>query len=152
TAALVILVGAGWLLLETGVMRRELAALRRESSIRQREIERQSVELRQLAGQQPSTQVLTFLLSPGLTRSSDEVKRLRIPSAAESAEFQLEVRRPMSNSPCRASIRTFEGVEIWSQSGVSQVLRLPTRVLVPADYELALQCRTPPGDFQDSGD
>jgi hypothetical protein len=93
---------------------------------------------------QPSGAVVSFMLSPGLTRDSGALKRITIPPGTAHLRLQLGLREPDDYSRYRAVLRTAEGKEVW-RSGNLRAIRssplpvtLPAAVLRPGDYEMEL--------------
>jgi hypothetical protein len=72
--------------------------------------------------------------------------------------LQLSLRRKSEHPSYRVVLRTLDGAEVWSRSGLSArrsgpgqavVVQLPTRLLAGGDYELVLAGATPNGDYED---
>jgi hypothetical protein len=138
-AALFLVAGGSYLVVETFRLRSQLVPIRRGLEESQaaanlaRELERQrqlsaqlgldlerdrrernqlSQELQRLR-QGPSL-VASFVLTPGLLRAEARSKRLVVPRGASSIRIQLVIGNAMDYSSFRAAITTVEGNEIWS--------------------------------------
>ena len=101
--------------------------------------------------------IATFLLTPGLTRDGGEMRELVIGKASQ-VHLTLGLRRNTEHPSYRAVLRTLEGAEVWSQSGLSArragarqavVVQLRSTLLAGGDYELILQGARPAGNYED---
>jgi hypothetical protein len=103
---------------------------------------------------------LSFLLTPGLARDVDGLKRLSIPPGAGWLRLQLDLKSRGEYQGYRAALRqeTPEGPELWSQdlprpksvaSGRAVLLSLPAKLLPPGDYVVILKGRTEGGEMEE---
>lgn len=143
-AALIILVGGAWLMVETMRLRTQLAqlqaerqawqqqreAMRREGAqararydelaeqLQRAQSERARLE-QELAARPPSRPAfLSFVLS-SLARDPGEAKKLVIPSGTPSVQLQIDLEAGDDYPSYRAVLQTAEGNEVWSQDGLS---------------------------------
>lgn len=98
--------------------------------------------------------MLAFALEPGLLRDAESQRRLVIPSNVQSVRFDLIVEAGNGFQNYLVSIKTVEGDEVYSQSGMiaqkaaggqSLNLNLPTIAFPTEDYILTLSGITPEG-------
>ena len=98
--------------------------------------------------QPAASQIATFILSPGLTRGTDEPEKLIISAAARSIQLQLDVEREEDYQSFVAEIRTARGNLAWSASGLAVkrtsygravFLTIPARLISNREYEVALK-------------
>ena len=137
-------------------LEREIADLRTQGGEtqarliqKQRELEALRKSLRQRAETAPST-LATFVLSPGLTRGTDEPERLIIHPTARLVQIHLALEKEENYQSYLAEIRTARGNLVWSQSnlptertdGLAVSLTIPARLLAQGEYELALKGAT----------
>ncbi len=141
---------------------REIARLRADLAAQRTEVARQAPEgwRTQLPAPMPPPLRVRFVLTPGLARG-EEARRLRVPSGPAEVELQLVLKRKQAAQTYRAALRTLEGVEVWSQTGLRPAPGdprpivnpvVPARAFTPGDYELILEASTPAGDLEDAGD
>jgi hypothetical protein len=143
-AALVIIAGGAWLIVESVRLRNQVEqiqaeraeALRREQELEQRlaeqgarndqladELQRERSQ-RELLEQERTTQqhstlsAITFMLTPDLVRGAGETKRLIIPQRADLVRLQI-VADQNDYKSYRAVLETVDGKRIWS-SGLLQ--------------------------------
>ncbi len=189
-AALALMVGAAWLLVENrrlsghvqqaqaekdsliqrsganeaeaelkrAELERDINALRAqggemEAKIQQKERELEALRLaaRSTKAQPAASQIATFILTPGLTRGTDEPEKLIISAAARSIQLQLDLEREEDYQSYVAEIRTARGNLVWSRSGLelkrtsygqSVFLTIPTRLISNGEYEVAVKGAT----------
>ena len=104
----------------------------------------------------PPIRVATFLLTPSLTRDSDETRTLII---EDHTELRLQLQfEPGDYKSYRAVLRTGDRVEIWRQdqltprrtpTGQAIVVSLPASRFSGQDYTITLSGVTPGGEFED---
>ncbi len=167
-AAALIALGA-WLAIHNARLGRRLDQLIAEQAIREKtELElQQQVTAERLRNEQllaelesernkredqssprPSAPVIvSFILSPGLSRDSGDARRLAIPPG--TTRVKLWAAFSVRNYPAyRAELQTIEGRVIWSQSGLIAspqpsgkmvVITIPARRLKNEDYILVLK-------------
>jgi len=103
------------------------------------------------------TQMPAFSLQPGLLRDTGEQKRLVVPQAAQSIQFELIIDPVSEYQDYAVTIKTVEGNEIWSQTGVQAqklawgqkvILNIHAIALPQNDYILTLEGIVPGDDFE----
>ena len=114
--------------------------------LQQERSRREQLEQQSGANKPPSTPlILAFALGPGLTRDTEGLKRLRIPTGADSVRLQLDLKPGDRPRELRAALSNLDGQELWSQdttpAGSAVVLTLPARILAPGDYVIDLKNR-----------
>jgi hypothetical protein len=133
----------------------EIGALRAQGDEMKGEIQRRERELNALkqAGSSNKVkalgaQIATFILSPGLTRGTDEPEKVMIPATSPLIELQLRLEKPEDYKGYVAEIRTARGNLIFSKSlpsarrassGQAVSLKLPTKLLPVGEYETTLK-------------
>lgn len=142
----------------------ELAS-EREQRIQQEEISGQNQggsgsTGEQLTGSRSASTIASFVLSPGLTRGSDEPERLALPRGAQVMRLQLDLEAGDDYKTLRAELRTTGGNVVWSEGALQVIqaaggrsvrLSLPTGLLQSGEYELTLRAATSPRTFEDIG-
>jgi hypothetical protein len=107
----------------------------------------------------PTPLTVSFLISPGLTRGSEQLQRLQIPADATAVRLQLPVNSSDQAKAYQAVLLTAAGRQIWGQTGLhgiasggSQVVELilPAWLLTNDEYDLTLQNRRPDGDVEET--
>ena len=104
----------------------------------------------------PAIRVATFVLTPSLTRDSDETRTLII---EDHTELRLQLQfEPGDYKSYRAVLRTGDRVEIWRQdqltprrtpAGQAIEVSLPASRFSGQDYTITLSGVTPGGEFED---
>ena len=151
SAAAVVAVAASLaMLVETRDLRSQLAALRSE-----RKAPAAAVVPEQARVEAPPA--ISFLLAPGTTRGSDELRRLRIPASGGLVRMELSLKKGIGFQRFRAALRTADGVEAMSQSGLtatgtSVVWSLPAGVFTNDEFVLVLQGLAADGSLEDAGE
>ena len=136
-------------------LERDITALRAqggemEARIQQKERELEALRLaaRSTKAQPAASQIATFILSPGLTRGTDQPEKLIISAAARSIQIQLDLEREEDYQSFVAEIRTARGNLAWSNSGLALkrtsygqavFLTIPARLISNGEYEVALK-------------
>jgi hypothetical protein len=136
-------------------LERDITALRAqggemEARIQQKEGELEALRLaeRSTKAQPAASQIATFILTPGLTRGTDEPEKLIISAAARSIQLQLDLEREEDYQSFVAEIRTARGNLAWSASdfalkrtsyGRAVFLTIPARLISNGEYEVALK-------------
>lgn len=136
-------------------LERDINALRAqggemEAKIQQKERELEALRLaaRSTKPQPVASQIATFILTPGLTRGTDEPEKLIISAAARTVQLQLDLEREEDYQSFVAEIRTARGNLAWSRSGLalkrtsygqSVFLTIPARLISNGEYEVALK-------------
>lgn len=139
-------------------LERDITALRAqggemEAKIQQKERELEALRLaaRSTDAQPAASQIATFILSPGLTRGTDEPEKLIISALARSIQLQLDLEREEDYQSFVAEIRTGRGNLVWSKSGLglkrtsygrAVFLTIPARLISNGEYEVALKGAT----------
>ncbi len=138
-------------------LQEELQSIRQERD----KLQKDSARLPQPEAAKPSARsnpILSFILSPGLIRGTDEPLRVVIPRHKRLAQLQLDLEGDGPYKGYRAELRTARGNLIWSQDvasarstslGKAVLLRLPADVLTTGEYELTLKGVTNQGKLQD---
>jgi hypothetical protein len=100
--------------------------------------------------------LVSFVLTAGLLRDEQGVKRLAIPQSAEQVRLQLTIRRAGEYTSYRAALQTIDGAPVWNQvarkanpSGKAVVVNLPGNLLKSGDYKLALTGLTAAGNVEE---
>lgn len=85
---------------------------------------------------------LAFLLTPGSTRGSEELRTLRIPPEIGAVRFELRMKDPVA-AHLRGFLRTAGGVEVWSQGGLpgraTVTITIPAAALSKDEYIMTLE-------------
>ena len=117
---------------------------------KQRELETLRKSLQQRAETAPSA-FATFVLSPGLTRGTDEPEKVIIHPSTRLVQIQLALEKEEDYQSYLAEIRTARGNLVWSKSGLTTErtgygfavsLTVPAELLSAGEYELALKGAT----------
>jgi hypothetical protein len=163
-AALALLVGATWLVVQNAAMRSQVTALeaqRRELETREQALRRQlseeqarAAELAAQSQQQPSggderpPLLASLVFLPGLSRAESRVQQLTLNSGAQLAQIEIQL-EPRDDYPrFRAELHTRDGEEILTRAslskrrtnaGYSVSFDVPASALAPGEYELALK-------------
>ncbi len=90
----------------------------------------------------PAT-LLSFLLTPGLSRDIDSTKQLTIPANTTQVRLQLKLKRPGAYSSYQAVLQNLDGAELWQRTlprpGQTATVTLPAKLVPPGDYVLVLK-------------
>ena len=94
----------------------------------------------------PAT-LLSFLLTPGLSRDIDSTKQLTIPSNVSQLQLQLSLKRPGNYQGYQVVLQTLDGADLWSRNVPRSAKRavtvtVPTKLLPPGDYVILLKGKT----------
>jgi hypothetical protein len=110
-------------------------------------IDPQTAEPRTLPEQGESQPAISFLLSPLLIRGDGEAQELKIPKETEAVLLKMRVQESIERS-LQVSLRTVEGVQIWSRSGIKfrpqekngsiVSVSIPANKIPAGDYVLTL--------------
>jgi hypothetical protein len=178
-AAVVLLALGAWLVVHTARLNRQIEQLRAERSVQesagrqlqqQVDSERRRNEqlLAELEGERnrPETQntvssslpvIVSFMLSPGLSRDAGDARRFAIPP--EAAQVRLWAAFKAGDfRQLRAELQTVEGSVVWSQRGLTirprgdeklALVTIPARRFKDADYILILKGVAPTGESSD---
>ena len=163
-AALVLLMGATWLMVQNAAMRSQVTALeahRRELETRDQALRRQLSEEQARAAnlaaqtQQPLSGggehpplLASLLFLPGLSRAESRMQQLTLSSGTQLAQIEIQL-EPRDDYPrFRAELHTRGGEEILTRAslpkrrtnaGYSVSFDVPASALAPGEYELALK-------------
>lgn len=169
TAALVIAVGGGWLIVETVRLRRERATLQQQKQELAGRLNQQQEENNQVVNElreriasleakvtSPAASVLAFLLKSALSRSVvGERGKVTLPRGTETFGLKLQLPPGADNyTVYRAVVETGDGKEILRRTVKG---KKPVTVVVQARqfdsqaYNLMLQGKTPSGEFEEVG-
>jgi hypothetical protein len=162
-AALILGVGASWLIVENGAMRSRVAALEtreRDMQARANDLQRQlgdeqaragslaaQIEQQQTAGGSTSL-IASLVLLPGLSRAENRREQLVLKPSAQIAHIEIQL-EPRDEYPrFRAELRSAGGEEILirgslprqrTTAGYSVSFDVPVTALPAGQYELALK-------------
>ncbi len=139
----------------TQELERDISALRAQGGELETKIQQKQRELEALQRARTSSrsapaagEIAAFILSPGLTRGSDEPESLIISAGARSIRLQLDLEREEDYRSYVAEIRTARGNLVWSKSGLALqrtgygravFLTIPARLVSNGEYEVALK-------------
>jgi hypothetical protein len=133
---------------EAEKLRSELEASRRDLA-REQEARTQAAE-QLAAARQPQGNVPILFLNPERGGGGEPTHRLRLPRAPGWIVLALEIDPPHQPS-YRAVLRDAQGKELWSGGGLqlnqldTLSLSLPSTLLAPGDYTLAIEGLVPGG-------
>jgi hypothetical protein len=117
----------GWLVLRTANLEVEVRSLRADAA----------------AGGAAPRPLLSFVLTPGLTRDAGAPQRLAIPADASQVKFELRLFSAPRYPAYRATLLTADGVEAWGgnadPAGDAVIVVVPAGALARADYKLRLE-------------
>lgn len=125
-----------------------------------RERERADLSRKSAAREAPApsqASIATFVLTPGLTRSSGEPKKLIVPRGSRLMRLQLDLEAGDEHGSYRAELRSAGGNLVWSRdvtprrAGASVTLDLPAARLASGEHELTLRGRVGDRRFEDIG-
>jgi hypothetical protein len=132
-----------WLALQVTRLSSQLEKLRADAAASEASLKRELLASRAAAAELPA---VSFLLTPGLSRSSGGPARLRVPVEASAVLFHLV--RPPGATPGDYVITVLAvgGIEVWSQAaafaGPNISVQMPSKFLPPGDYDLTLRRQT----------
>ena len=94
-------------------------------------------------------------LTPGLTRSSGEPARIKLPAGADALRLRLELPAAEHES-YRAALLSAERAEVWAADGLRSAagaaavdMDVPAGVVGPGDYQVMVSGRAPGGRLED---
>lgn len=133
----------------------QLEAERRQRADLEQELAKQKSEAaraNESSTSAPAT-LLSFLLTPGLSRDIDSTKRLTIPADVAQIRLQLRLKRPGAYPSYQAVLQNLDGTELWQRNlpraGQTATVTLPTRLVPPGDYVLVLKGKTADGQWEE---
>jgi hypothetical protein len=133
----------------------QLEAERRQRAELEQELAKQKAEAaraNETSTSAPAT-LLSFLLTPGLSRDIDKTKQLAIPANVSQVRLQLKLKRPGAYPSYQAVLQTLDGAELWqrnlSRAGHTATVILPTRLVPPGDYILVLKGKAADGQWEE---
>jgi hypothetical protein len=97
--------------------------------------------------------VLAITLTPGLTRSDGDIKKISIPGDTGTVRLQLALSKN-EYAKYRAILLTDEGSEIWSDTlppdldGRFINVNIPAELLKPGEYQVRLSGQSEAGSFE----
>jgi len=169
-AAVVLVLGAAWLVVETARLRNQLGVVQAQRRDAEDRLAQQRARLEQLtqqlrrereqraAGPSRLPEVaVSLILTPGLVRGLEEPARLAISAQVQRLRLELDLPEQAAYRSYRATIRTAEGGQVWSEdplrartrdSGKAVVLSFPAAVLTPGEYLVELRGLTESGAFE----
>ncbi len=135
---------------EVATQRAQASSLQATLDEKQRELDKLKTDLARDKGPTSGT-LVSFVLSPGLTRGEDEPEKLLIPAAARSVQLHLNLERVENYREYIAEMRTARGNLVWSRRGLkvsgdnygAVVVTVPTASLSNGEYEIALKGSSP---------
>jgi len=169
--ALIAVSGGSWLALQNLQLRQQVGDLQAErknagrnaenqiaaaraqqdslnQSLTEEQAKRKELEKKLSSGQNT---FLSFALAPGLVRDADGLKRLAVPVGTSEIRLQLGVKSSGYRS-YRAELQTLDGDVIWSQNLTQPVLAIPSRLVEPGDFMVALKGISATGESTDLGE
>jgi len=135
-------------------LERDNADLRTQSAEMNAKIQKRERELQaskraaESAGSAITGQIATFILSPGLTRGSDEPEKVMISSKSRMIQLQLALAKPEDYRGYVAEVRTARGNLVFSKSlpaaqqtsfGQAVSLTVPVHQIPIGEYEVILK-------------
>lgn len=134
----------------------QLEAERQKRTELEQELARQKAQATRETGNQstaPAT-ILSFFLTPGLSRDIDSTKRLTIPSGITQLRLQLKLKRPGTYQSYQAVLQTLDGAQLWQRTlprSASQAVTvtLPAKLLPSGDYLLVLKGKAATGEWEE---
>jgi hypothetical protein len=108
----------------------------------------------------PATQIVTFVLTPGLVRGSEQATRLLVPKGANRIRLDLRF-EDARYAEYQTTLETAENKPVWSQGHIAAshmaggprlIVDVPANVLATGDYVLALGARSSSGRFESIAD
>jgi hypothetical protein len=134
-AAVVIALIAAWAALRVARLDTELASARNETKALE-------ARLRTAPAMRPALEV-SFLLTPGATRSGEGPARLEVLHQADTARFELVLPPETAAGDYAISLRWSRGAEIWSRSeavtGRTVAIAVPAGALTGGSYEIGIR-------------
>ncbi|HEX4951295.1 MAG TPA: hypothetical protein VFZ34_31850 [Blastocatellia bacterium] len=129
----------------------QLEAERRQRAELEQELARQKAEAARANEPSPSAPatLLSFLLTPGLSRDIDSTKRLTIPANVAQIRLQLKLKRPGAYRSYQAVLQTLDGATLWQRNLSTPTVTLPTKFVPPGDYVLVLKGKTADGQWEE---
>ncbi len=132
----------------------QLEAERKQRTELEQELAKQKAEAVRANESSPSAPatLLSFLLTPGLSRDIDSTKRLTIPATASQVRLQLTLKRPGNYQSYQALLQTLDGANLWSRNlpnGRAVMVTIPAKLLPPGDYVVVLKGKTAGGQLEE---
>ncbi|MFN0122562.1 MAG: hypothetical protein ACKV2V_18860, partial [Blastocatellia bacterium] len=130
----------------------QLEAERRQRTELEQELAKQKAEAARANEPAAPATLLSFLLTPGLSRDIDSTKQLTIPATASQVRLQLTLKRPGNYQSYQAVLQTLDGANLWSRNlpgGRGVTVTLPAKLLPPGDYVVVLKGRTAGGQLEE---
>ena len=129
---------------------------RRKRTELEQELAKQKAQAGRTTDNQPAlpTTLLSFLLTPGLSRDVDSTKRLTIPSGTTQLRLQLRLKRPGNYQSYQAVLQTLDGANLWSRTlprsaGQNVTVTMPAKLVPPGDYVVILKGKTADGQMEE---
>ncbi len=134
----------------------QLETERRKREALEQELARQKAQAARTIDQPPTlpTTLLSFLLTPGLSRDIDSTKRLTIPSGTTRLRLQLRLKRPGNYQSYQAVLQTLDGANLWSRNlphsaGQIVTITMPVKLVPSGDYVIVLKGKTADGQMEE---
>ncbi len=134
----------------------QLESERRQRAELEQELTKQKAQAAR-ANDNPSSAsatLLSFLLTPGLSRDIDSTKRLTIPSGVTQLRLQLKLNRTGIYQSYQAVLQTLDGAERWTRNlprsaGQAVTVTLPAKLIPPGDYVIVLKGKAADGQWEE---
>lgn len=127
----------------------QLEAERRQRTELEQELAKQkAAAARPNESAAPAT-LLSFLLTPGLSRDIDSTKQLTIPANVSQIRLQLKLKRPGAYRSYQVVLQNLDGAELWQRNLTSPTVTLPTKLVPPGDYVLVLKGKAADGQWEE---
>ena len=151
--------------LQARMLEQEIAELRASGTRMQKQLQQKEQELEALQraareSKTPLASLATFILTPGLTRGTDEPEKLMLGGGVQTVRLQLNLEREESFKSYVAEIRTARGNLVWSQSalealktgyGLAVPVTIPASRLPIGEYEISLKGTSASGKLESVG-
>ena len=134
----------------------KLETERRKRTELEQELAKQKAQAGRTTDNQPAlpTTLLSFLLTPGLSRDIDSTKRLTIPSGTTQLRLQLRLKRPGSYQSYQAVLQTLDGANLLTRTlphsaGQMVTVMIPAKLMPSGDYVVVLKGKTADGQMEE---
>ena len=138
------------------LLNEQLENERRKRTELEQELAKQKAQAARTPDNQPSlpNTLLSFLLTPGLSRDIDSTKRLTIPSGTAQVRLQLRLKRPGNYQSYQAVLQTLDGANLWSRNlphsaGQIITITMPVKLVPSGDYVIVLKGKTADGQMEE---
>lgn len=138
------------------LLNEQLENERRKRTELEQELAKQKAQAARTPDNQPAlpTTLLSFLLTPGLSRDIDSTKRLTIPSGTTQLRLQLRLKRPGSYQSYQAVLQTLDGANLLTRTlphsaGQMVTVMIPAKLMPSGDYVVVLKGKTADGQMEE---